>query len=124
MSRTHGISIAWIHEQFKSGFFRLLCESSAKMAADIFTKAFHEPKWMRACALVNVSHNNRMYEMEVTLEEINNEVQAKKEQQEGKKACPAAVTAGHASWFPPSDLVARMAFVPGTHGLSVCQLDE
>ena len=61
MPRTHGIGVAWMPEQFTCGFFRLFCESSAKMAADIFTKAFPEPpKWVRACGLVNVSHKPKM----------------------------------------------------------------
>ena len=43
MGRTHGITVAWLHEQYARGFFELVWEASSTMAADIFTKAFSIP---------------------------------------------------------------------------------
>ena len=39
LSRTMGISIAWLYERFQDTNLELIYEESAKMAADIFTKA-------------------------------------------------------------------------------------
>ena len=56
LERTHGIRFAWLHEMFKREEFALVYElSSSKMAADIYTKAFHDPiRWKHACMLVNI----------------------------------------------------------------------
>ena len=55
LSRTHGISVAFLHERFKSKAFRLQYQETARMAADIYTKAFNDPlKWEAACWLINV----------------------------------------------------------------------
>ena len=43
LGRTHGITIAWLHEQYKAGAYSLEYEPSASMAADIFTKSFSNP---------------------------------------------------------------------------------
>jgi hypothetical protein len=40
LHRTHRVSVAWLHEIFLSDEFTIKYEVSAKMAADIFTKAF------------------------------------------------------------------------------------
>ena len=49
MERTHGISIASLHEHFQRDHFVLIYEITAKMAADIRTKGFKNPMaWKRA----------------------------------------------------------------------------
>ena len=42
LHRTHRVSVAWLHEVFKGDHLRLMYEISARMAADIFTKAFSD----------------------------------------------------------------------------------
>ena len=55
LSRTMGVSVAWLHERFKEKYLCLSYEESEKMAADIFTKVFTDPeKWKHACRLVNI----------------------------------------------------------------------
>jgi len=55
MERTHGISIASLHEHFQRDHFLLIYEITAKMAADIHTKGFKNPlAWKRACMLTNL----------------------------------------------------------------------
>ena len=39
LERTHGVSVAWLHEMFKRDEYALVHELSSKMAADICTKA-------------------------------------------------------------------------------------
>ena len=57
LGRTHGITIAWLHEQYKAGAYALEYEPSASMAADIFTKSFSNPLAFDAvCWLVFVCH--------------------------------------------------------------------
>jgi hypothetical protein len=46
LGRTHRVSIQWLHERFAEKDLVLIYEVSAKMAADIYTKAFSDPlKW-------------------------------------------------------------------------------
>ena len=53
LHRTHRISVAWLHEVFQCRNAVLAYEVSAKMAADIYTKAFTDAaKWEAACSLV------------------------------------------------------------------------
>ena len=55
ISRTHGISVAWLHEVFKKEDITLAYELSARMCADIFTKGFTDAdKWKLACSLICV----------------------------------------------------------------------
>jgi len=55
IGRTHGVSVAWLHETFKGDDLELAYEELARMAADIFTKAFDDnDKWRAACWLINV----------------------------------------------------------------------
>ena len=55
LTRTHRLPIAWMHERFKQGDIVLRYEVSARMAADIYTKAFQDAdKWRMACWLINV----------------------------------------------------------------------
>ena len=54
LHRTHRISVAWLHEVFGQDFLDLCYEVSAKMCADIFTKAFTEKtSWEAVCMLIN-----------------------------------------------------------------------
>ena len=55
IERSHGSSIAWMHEIFLLSYIILIYEITSKMAADIHTKAFRGPMaWKRACLLINV----------------------------------------------------------------------
>ena len=55
IGRTHGISVAWLHEQFQKEELSLAYEWSARMCADIFTKGFTEAdKWKLVCSLICV----------------------------------------------------------------------
>ena len=55
LDRTHGISIASMHEHFTMDHFVLAYEISSKMSADIHTKGFKSPMmWKRACMLINL----------------------------------------------------------------------
>ena len=55
-SRTIRIPIAWMHERFARGDIRLRYELSARMAADVYTKAFVDAdKWRVATWLLGVS---------------------------------------------------------------------
>eukprot|EP00972_Heterocapsa_arctica_P075267 11103292-Heterocapsa_arctica.AAC.1 len=38
--RTHGVSVAWLHEAFNNKFLYLDYDLSSRMCADIYTKAF------------------------------------------------------------------------------------
>ena len=52
---THGISIASTHDVFKLGFVSLANEVTAKMSADIHTKAFKDGmSWIHTCVLINI----------------------------------------------------------------------
>ena len=53
--RTHWVSVAWLHERFSGKDFKLVYEESAKMCADIYTKAFTDAqKWQAVCWLINI----------------------------------------------------------------------
>ena len=55
IGRTHGISVAWLHEQFQKEELTLAYELSSRMCADIFTKGFTEAdKWSLVCSLICV----------------------------------------------------------------------
>lgn len=55
LERTHGISIQWTHEIFQHDLIFLAYEITAKMCADIHTKAFKDyMTWKRACMLINI----------------------------------------------------------------------
>jgi len=54
LHRTHRVSVAWLHEVCQGAEIKLTYEVSAKMAADIFTKAFPDKnKWTAVCDLIN-----------------------------------------------------------------------
>ena len=55
LERSHGICIAWMHEVFQEGYVGLAYEVTAKMAANIHTKAFKDGiSWAHACQLINI----------------------------------------------------------------------
>ena len=56
LHRTHGVSVAWLHEIFREKKnLDLVYEASDSMCADIYTKAFTDKvKWVAVCHLINV----------------------------------------------------------------------
>ena len=55
IGRTHGVSVAWLHEIFQKPELSLAYEVSARMCADIFTKGFTEAdKLLLVCKLICV----------------------------------------------------------------------
>ena len=65
LGRTHGVSVAWLHEQL---YIRKLCPieytESLDMAADIYTKAFTEAdKWDHALKLINIINKAAILKM-------------------------------------------------------------
>ena len=53
-TRTARLPIAWMHERFKAGVLELQYELSARMTADIYTKAFTDrDKWQVATWLIS-----------------------------------------------------------------------
>ena len=55
VGRTHRVSIAWLAEALSHADMHVLYETSDKMAADIFTKPFTDPrKWQHACRLIGL----------------------------------------------------------------------
>ena len=66
LERTHGISIASLHEHFQRDHFILIYEITAKMAADIHTKGFKNPlAWKKACWLINLSEEGDLGSQEL-----------------------------------------------------------
>ena len=62
LERTHDISVAWLHQQFKRGEFDVINEPTDGMCADIFTKAFTaKHKWLHACHLIGHVDPKRMF---------------------------------------------------------------
>jgi hypothetical protein len=43
LGRTHGVSVAWLHERFQSDGAHLQYVDTAQQAADIYTKMFNNP---------------------------------------------------------------------------------
>ena len=61
LSRTHRVSVAWLHETFSHQDIDLVYEVSSKMCADIYTKAFTDAsKWIAACDLINIVDPSRL----------------------------------------------------------------
>ena len=53
LTRTHRVSVQWLHEVFSEPFLDLLYIESARQAADIMTKGFTDPiKWEAVRTLI------------------------------------------------------------------------
>ena len=53
--RSHRVSVAWIHEQYKSPHFAFAHESGEAMPPDVFTKMFADKdKWKKARQLISI----------------------------------------------------------------------
>ena len=66
LGRSHGICIAWMHEAFQEGYVGLAYEVTAKMAADIHTKAFKDGvSWAHACQLINIFPPEQLQSVEI-----------------------------------------------------------
>ena len=64
LGRTHRVSVAWLHERFKSTDYDLVYEVTTRMCADIYTKAFNDKsKWDAACLLIGVVAPARIKEL-------------------------------------------------------------
>ena len=64
LGRTHGVSIAWLHETFKGVDLKLAYETSPRMCADIYTKAFVDAdKFKAACYLIGVCDPRELEEL-------------------------------------------------------------
>ena len=64
--RTHRISVAWLYERFRQGDLKLVYEESAKMCADIYTKAFTDvSKWNEVRDLIGVLDQNTLKELQL-----------------------------------------------------------
>ena len=59
IGRTHGVSVAEIHDRHDRGEFSIQFTDSENQAADIYTKAFIDPlKWEHALKLIGVCHRD------------------------------------------------------------------
>ena len=55
LERSHGVAVTWMHDMFERGYMCLAYEVTGRMAADIYTKAFSDPrKWKHACAQIGL----------------------------------------------------------------------
>ena len=55
LERTHGVSVAWLHEIFQADHIALVYEITGKMAADIYTKGYDDArKWKSVTSLINI----------------------------------------------------------------------
>ena len=55
LSRSHGISISWLHEQCAQEHIQVEYVTTTLMAADIYTKAFQDAvKWINLCEQINI----------------------------------------------------------------------
>eukprot|EP00972_Heterocapsa_arctica_P036435 5363387-Heterocapsa_arctica.AAC.1 len=53
--RTHGVSVAWLHETVKNDVLELGYELSSRMCADIHIKGFTDgANWIEVCDLINI----------------------------------------------------------------------
>ena len=66
LERSHGISVAWMHDVFQANYVSLAYEVTAKMAADIHTKAFRDGlSWQHACQLINIFPPQQLNSQEI-----------------------------------------------------------
>ena len=64
IGRTHGVSVAWLHETFKGEDLALAYEITSRMCADIYTKAFTDAdKWKLACWLINICDPKELFQL-------------------------------------------------------------
>ena len=64
LSRTHGINVSWLAEQYHEGKYRMVQTPSCKMRADIFTKSFPSADLFDgACQLVNICSASQVSEL-------------------------------------------------------------
>ena len=64
LGRTHRVSVAWLHERFKTDGVDLVYEMTHRQAADIYTKAFaNGEKWYAACLLVSIIDGLKLQEL-------------------------------------------------------------
>ena len=62
IGRTHGVSIAWLHERFKEPHLLMTYCESSKQAGDIYTKPVVDAaKWESVCDLIGVFHPSRLH---------------------------------------------------------------
>ena len=55
LGRVHGVSIGFLHEQYRDNNMRMEYITTSLMAADIFTKAFSDgSKWNNLCHQINI----------------------------------------------------------------------
>ncbi len=55
LSRTHGISVSWLHEQCRGDDIQVEYITTTLMAADIYTNAFQDAvKWTNLCEQINL----------------------------------------------------------------------
>ena len=55
LERTHGVSVAWLHEIFQADHIALVYEITGKMTADIHTKGYDDArKWKSVTSLINI----------------------------------------------------------------------
>ena len=70
VGRTHGLSIAWLHEQLKSKNVKMYRADGELMAADIFTKPFPEGKasaWNNNLRLINIASSDDVAKMDYSV---------------------------------------------------------
>ena len=55
LERTHGVSVAWLHEIFQADHIALVYEITGKMAANIYTKGYDDArKWKSVTSPINI----------------------------------------------------------------------
>ena len=90
IGRTHGVSVAWLHETFKGEDLNLAYELTSRMCADIYTKAFTDAdKWRLACWLINICDPKELKELAKRSSERDEPPpQSGGGDQPGHKSCP------------------------------------
>ena len=95
LHRTHRISVSWLHEVFKSEGMDLQYELSARMCADIYTKAFTDPlKWKAACWLIGVVDPRELKDLVA----LGNDPPPQAEGSKGNKAVDDRNPDGSGTW--------------------------
>jgi hypothetical protein len=64
LGRTHGVSVAWLHERMQDGDVGMSYCDTSDQSADVYTKTFGDPqKWAKAHELVGVIDPRRLIEV-------------------------------------------------------------